>query len=177
MFCANCGTQLDEGTKFCTNCGAKTDSAQGAGPVQNVAVETPNPFANRNLRHGFTSFYLWLCVFLYIAGALTFLIDFFLLENEIRGLLYPYLSDFNVWVLIIASVLYAYAYKELINWRKAGFWMIIGLTVIMLIMNPTNINFNIYSVIGTVFPVGILFGVLQFKNAYNAKSTWEQLWG
>jgi hypothetical protein len=45
MFCQNCGSKLEEGTKFCTNCGAKQDDVQQqAAPVQTpvqTSVETP----------------------------------------------------------------------------------------------------------------------------------------
>lgn len=131
-------------------------------------------YSNRKLRHGFTSFYLWLCILCFGIAILVLLIDFFM-NGELILSFYSNMSNWDIWVMRIGVILSGYGFIKLLKWEKSGFWLIVGVTVAIFILNPTHEAVTIKSVIATVVPVGILFGVLQFKNAYNAKSTWEQL--
>jgi len=138
-------------------------------------VQAQTPFdSNKKLRHGFTSFWLWLCIIFYIIGILVLLVDF-LMDGELIAYQYPNITDFDIWVIRIVAVLYVYALKNLLNWKKSGFWLTVAVTAITIVLDPFNSGLSIYTIIGMALPVGILYGVLQFKNAYNAKSAWEQL--
>ena len=43
MFCQNCGSQIEDGTKFCENCGAPVEAASE--PVKEAPVAEPEPVA------------------------------------------------------------------------------------------------------------------------------------
>jgi len=46
MFCSNCGTKLEEGTKFCTQCGTRLDGDAGVSPAVKTAYAGTAPKKN-----------------------------------------------------------------------------------------------------------------------------------
>lgn len=44
MFCANCGKELDQDSKFCANCGAFVEVSQGANNNAYAEVNTASPY-------------------------------------------------------------------------------------------------------------------------------------
>ena len=131
--------------------------------VQNSTVQ------DRRLRHGFTSFYLWLSFLGSAAGTLFLAVDFVSGTNVFELLFTP--SD--LWLLRIYSLATSLALLNMINWKKSGFWLFCAAGVVSLFINPE--VFFVYYFIFNLISIGIIFGVLHFRNAYNAKSTWEQM--
>jgi uncharacterized membrane protein YhaH (DUF805 family) len=177
VFCPNCGSKIDDGVKFCSACGTAVNTTpQQETPVVYTAASPASNFENKRLRHGFTSFWLWSTFIGQIFSLLVFLLDW-LMDGELTGSSLPYSSSGDMWVIRIASAASAYASWRLIKWEKSGFWMFVGISVVLLFLNPYKLygdNFFIAIIVYAVI-IGALFGVLQFKNAFNAKSTWEQL--
>jgi len=181
MFCPNCGSKIDDGAKFCSSCGTACGTAVNSTPTQEtvVAYTAASPasnFENRRLRHGFTSFWLWSNLIFQLFGLLVFLLDM-LMDGNLTGDSLPYSSSGDMWVIRIASAASAYASWRLIKWEKSGFWMFIGICVALLFLNPYKLDGEGFFIAIIVYAaiIGALYGVLQFKNAFNAKSTWEQL--
>ena len=75
MYCNNCGTQIDDGTKFCPGCGASQTGAAFQQPVINVINNNTNTNTNTNVGKGYhyqhkskwVAFFL--CLFLGYLGA------------------------------------------------------------------------------------------------------------
>jgi hypothetical protein len=142
-------------------------------PIQ--VVQRDDTFSNKRLRHGFTSFWLWLMFICYILVAVILWGDLFLNGGQLSEEAFPYLSNPELWVLRITVLLLAFAAKGIIfDWNKSGFWMIVGGSVVSIFLSPTEEDL-LGLIIGQAIVIGILFCVLLFKNAFNAKSTWEQL--
>jgi hypothetical protein len=176
MFCPNCGSKIDDGAKFCSSCGTAVNTTPPETPVVYTPASPASNFGNRRLRHGFTSFWLWSSFIFGILGLIVFLLDL-LMDGNLTGDSLAYSSSGDMWVIRIASAASAYAYWLLIKWEKSGFWMLIGIGVVSLFLNPWKFDGENLLIVIFVCAViiGALFGVLQFKNAFNAKSTWEQL--
>jgi hypothetical protein len=198
QFCTFCGTAVHAATAVITGHEAPAlppvpfQNRQEAGarpPVmqpfqQQINIHLPpesEPRAdieNRRLRHGFTSFWLWIIFIANIAGLLALLIDFFS-DGEFMAEWFHGSSDFDKWVIRIACILSFWAAKKLLfDWEKSGFWLTVIVNVVFIFLNPLKQNEEDFytGIIIQAVSIGILFGVLQFKNAYNAKSTWEQLY-
>ena len=140
----------------------------------NTTVQNNQP--ERRLRHGFTSFYLWLSFL--SSAAMTF---FWFIELMSDGSLFSSLgvfiplSSFNLWVTRISSLVTTLALHGMINWKRSGFWWFCVVAAVSAFLNPFGTDFTVYYLIANAISIGILYGVLHFKNAYNAKSTWEQM--
>ena len=118
-FCSNCGVNLEEGVKFCSDCGNAIGKGKRS-PVQNqepspAIVETVQPSGHRKLRHGFTSFWLWLGLIGYGLMVLLFAIDLFFLDNEIFEEFSG--KGFRGGIPFLIGLV---AFYKLINWERWG---------------------------------------------------------
>jgi peptidoglycan/LPS O-acetylase OafA/YrhL len=91
------------------------------------------------------------------------------------------LGETPFWFLLISLALCfwgAHSLKRLMkDWEKGGFWhfcvVTLALQIITIIFAPGTTTFG--SLIGSIIMLGITYGVLRLHNAFNAKTTWEQL--
>ncbi|MDR0312191.1 MAG: zinc ribbon domain-containing protein, partial [Treponema sp.] len=175
MFCTNCGGKRNEGAKFCPSCGTAANAVRETPVVYTPpSTELVVNIGNKRLRNGFTSFWLWLSFILCSLALLILLADFFVLHNEMIVQMIPHSSNLEEWIFRIVCILLFWGYKQLLfDWSKSGFWMVVIASAVFIFLYPLDNLLGVF--IAQVAAVGILFGVLQFKNAYNAKSTWEQL--
>ena len=221
-FCGNCGAQLPNDVLFCGNCGTKQEELPPAtqlvqyeqtpyeppssspspvsvynqifiapAPAQNASVP-PSTGAERKLRHGFTSFWLWLHYIWNIVGFL-FLIILFLLYNEyeevIEGVIeelseiilyfFPALLSLKTllyWSIAVMAATIFGLWKIIKKWQRSGFYWLVAANsvtiVITLIYLPSNVISTIWN---SAIYIGLTYLILRLRNGYNAKSTWEQL--
>ena len=195
IFCGACGKQLTAGSQFCDICGTMVGAPMpnAAGGVQNFIPQGhPSAYQSdpeRKLRHGFTSFVLWLGL---LGSSITAIVYFFDLISD-GGLSIEYLGvalpSLDLWTMMLGSIVNIIGYKLLIfNWRELG-WKLIAYSAWCGVGIPAAYNFLfnrpyfmeeyfLYLVIravATAIGLAIFSGILSFRNAYNAKSTWEQL--
>jgi RNA polymerase subunit RPABC4/transcription elongation factor Spt4 len=167
--CPSCGTVLKDDAEFCKNCGeaVKGGVSRAMSPLIENTVSTIN-----RVRHGFTSFWLILGI---VSCSLSGLMYIFLYAyNSYTG----NLSFWNSYYILLGSamILELISLVLLLNWKKIGFWLLIGDVAIISILSITTAMANsnpvvqiIIAVIGTVS----FWAVLQIPK--NGKSTWEQL--
>lgn len=181
IFCNNCGTPLAAGSQFCAACGSKAGSGNNNIFVNVTAPSGQYPMPpDRKLRHGFTSFWLWI-------GFLGRLFSFIGLVVLWIAMGFPLEQEFIPFYLLIGGVGYSgLGLLGLINWDRSGFVKLtlgsvaydIGFAWIaasgLQILDIS--EFAIPMIVGEVIYLAITFGILQFKNAYNAKSAWEQMY-
>jgi hypothetical protein len=139
-------------------------------PVQSPPENKPE----RKLRHGFTSFYLWIG---YLFGWLAFLFviaDVALGDLRLLASIFPLSSSFDLWVIRILMVTWCLSFGIILDWKRSGFWWYSASMVAYSFLDPVKGGI-LGNLIGSAVSIGILYGVLHFHNAYNAKSTWEQL--
>jgi hypothetical protein len=155
-------------------------------PAQSVPSVVQAVKEERRLRHGFTSFVLWLFrigSWLATLGAgfdilcqLGFFAELTVFGSEggfLAGL-YPLSSSFNLWLIRIIVFFTPLPIEQLFKWKRSGFWLYVFLSAASAIFNPIKEEI-VGSLIFAVISIGILYGILQIHNAYNAKTTWEQL--
>jgi hypothetical protein len=176
-FCSNCGSKIEDGVKFCQGCGTPVAAPQTAQtPVPDIQQPFPQQTAETNaasgittpekMRHGFTTFWLWLGI---IGSIIIGIIP--ILDGNFAGGIY-YLVD-------------AIPYIALLKWKKWGFGTFICLCFWPIIWPPvTNIQTAyelgmppaLFGILVLAIGTAILFGVLKLKGR-NGKSAWEQLEG
>ena len=170
MTCIKCGHELNEGLKFCTKCGIE---------ITNICK---NNFVRK--RHGFTTFWLFYKLITSIIGTLGFLSLLISIDNEI-------LNHNEFFIVFILFLIYIIGFLLLLLWKKMGFWIFIGTSVIniiyCLIIVTDSINKLIDSIgigslgiivaiiltLPTLIDLAIMWGVLHLRK--NGKNTLEQL--
>ena len=154
----------------------KTSSSKGkrttTAKVSNASPASPNAAPEIKIRHGFTSFWLWLMLILCISNLI------YNIYNIIGGI------QSSVTILLIWPIISILALITLMfAWSRSGF----SLFIIFSLINGFHsyieywdysrnfiINLFIGFAVSAIIP-SITYGVLHLKNPYNAKSTWEQL--
>ena len=211
MFCNQCGKQLNEGARFCSGCGTKLEVLEQPEQHTNPSpppYNTPNqynapytdpkadPFHGRKFRHGFTSFYLWLNLIITGCQLLWAVIVWIINEFDAfytildLSLTWEY-GAWGFWIYLGILGLNAYNTRNIIQYRRSGFYGLIGVAVISSFVDIGNVGPIINLLFGIAFGIDdgyfifnlivyglsilITFGILKIKNAYNAKSTWEQM--
>jgi predicted amidophosphoribosyltransferase len=154
-FCSKCGAEITDGIRFCPKCGNAVNSTI-RGTVNTTDRE----------RHGFTSFWLILSLIfnLFAAATSLFYPEWLAEYSEISSGLMM-LSGF---LLIIGSI----ECILLLCWKKIGFWILIGNSVISMIINLVD-GENIGMVLFGLVSILIWWAILQIRK--NGRSTWEQL--
>jgi hypothetical protein len=139
---------------------------------QQVNTATPQ-FQNQataKLRHGFASFWLWLCYIGNIIGSITTVVSI-VFWNDIEPWLLGFVSKDLVFISCISCVASSVCLRQILHWKKWGFWGLVLIQIGLMIFS----RFELRSIISAAISMGIIWGVLHFRNAYNAKTAWEQL--
>jgi hypothetical protein len=138
----------------------------------NIAMPQVQNQTNAKLRHGFASFWLWLC---YIGSIIVSIISIgiFIFWDDL-ALLYS-LSDLvtknQMLVSCICSVANLVCFRKILDWKKWGFWGLIPIQIVSLLFFGGGLG----TVFSTILYIGIIWAILHFRNAYNAKTAWEQM--
>jgi hypothetical protein len=155
MFCSKCGTEITDEVQFCPKCGSSVNS---------TVVNTVNTIDRK--RHGFTSFWLIFSLISFVISGSIYLFTPQLMTqyyNVSSGLLMLY--GIISMAGIIGNIL-------LLCWKKIGFWIFIGISVVSLLLNMV-IGLNIVQSLFGLIGIAIMWGVLHIRK--NGKTTWEQL--
>jgi len=165
--CSACGTLIEEGGGFCANCGkpVKGQTAPAYAP-QAASVQYT---ANR-VRHGFTSFWLILGVVTSSIAGLVYLI-LSCLPDAVAAM-GMYMSPMVLMATGAAMIAEVVCLVLLLKWKKIGFWMLLGVVGIVLIINLAE-GGNVAQIMFAILGTGAFWGVLQIPK--NGKTTWEQL--
>ncbi|MCL2442884.1 MAG: hypothetical protein FWD13_05390 [Treponema sp.] len=155
--------------------------------TQNVSdnnnYQQSSPYApGIKVRHGFTSFILWLGFIGIIIYLLVLGFDF-ITNGDFRAEYFPWLlelDNIDIWALRIQFILCFFAlYSLIFDWKKSGFalyvFVIIASFIYGLVRENINREYLFIYIIGYVIGIYILYGILKIKNAYIGKSTWDQL--
>jgi hypothetical protein len=145
-------------------------------PNQAAFVQPPpGNKPERKLRHGFTTFYLWVGrIFGILASLFVFVVEYFL--EDVWQLVVALLpsSSFYLWVIRILMVADWISFELILRWKRSGFWLYSASMIAFSFLIPGEGGILV-NLISSAISIGILYGVLHFHNAYNAKTTWEQL--
>ena len=69
MFCANCGTENDDGVTFCSNCGKSTNGEANSSIKENAQVDAGGILGfTKNAFRGFMGFILWINLIVFTVG-------------------------------------------------------------------------------------------------------------
>jgi membrane associated rhomboid family serine protease len=153
MLCEKCGTEIGDDVQFCPKCGFNIR------PVTTVNV-------NERKRHGFTTFWLILSLISFIISGGSYLFSTETIAQNLNTsneliMLFGFVSM----VGIIGDIL-------LLCWKKIGFWIFIGISVVSLILNM-KIGLTIVQSLFGLIGLAIMWGVLHIRK--NGKTAWEQL--
>ena len=129
---------------------------------------------NEKTRHSFTTFWLY---FGLIINSI-FIILYFFFQNTIRN--YIGLTSMRCMIAGVCSIILGLGYSLLLKWKKIGFWLIISVAVINIIIyciifsiGTGKFYFETDTIVGSIIGPIILFFILKIKK--NDKSTWMQL--
>lgn len=161
---------------------------------QQININIPNQQANNvsannniKIRHGLTSFWLWLGLIGNIFNLITiililFLYSYLMLEHdwifEIMILFNPlFASDVWIFILMVITIIGIIGLWKIIKkWKRSGFYIFVFFCVVnyifILVLMPSSGFY--YIVQCGVYPV-LTYCILRIRNNYNNKSTWEQL--
>jgi uncharacterized membrane protein SpoIIM required for sporulation len=156
MFCSKCGAEIGDDVRFCPKCGTAISSVTG-----NVARGT-----DRN-RHGFVTFWLVLgVIFGPIAGLMCFATPYSIAQY------YPKASYSSIMSMGIISLADTVACILMLCWKKIGFWLWLGLSVVSIIIS-IGVGISIGYILSSFVGIAIMWGILHIRK--NGKTTWEQL--
>jgi predicted nucleic acid-binding Zn ribbon protein len=154
MVCVRCGTQVASGSKFCPKCGDVIQSIRQ--------------------RHGFTSVWLIFSLIGFAFSGIQYLLllhipgDFFQMIREAINI-----SDEFIILLGIISLAGIAADVLLLKWKKIGFWILCGVSVVSFVVNMIALKENILLNFLGLLGIAVMWGVLHISK--DGKNTWEQL--
>jgi hypothetical protein len=148
-----------------------TVPSQAASATQQP-THTEWPNRNIRLRHGFTSFWLWLNFLALVISGLIIVLAFMIIDDADFN--YYYSIDKGSLIFLLPSLgtgLYG-LWNIIKNWKQSGFMYyvishILGLIWVFLSSRSSFVGMIITSIIG----IGITYWTLKIRNSYNAKST------
>jgi predicted nucleic acid-binding Zn ribbon protein len=153
MFCEKCGAEIGDDAQFCPRCGFN---------VRPIIAEN----VNKRRRHGFTTFWL----------------TFSLISFTITGMVYLYFSEAIAQYVDVSSELLIFLSLVsmagivgnvlLLCWKKIGFWIFIGISIVSFIINM-RMGLNIAQSLSGIIGIAIMWGVLHIHK--DDKTAWEQL--
>jgi hypothetical protein len=156
MYCVKCGGEIADDVQFCPKCGTAVKSA----------VEITANISERR-RHGFTSFWLILgLIGCFIVGSI------YLFSPNLIGQYYVNASKGLIMLFGIISMANIICYILLLCWKRIGFWIFIGTSIVSLPLNMA-IGLNIGQTLSGLIGLVILWGILHIRK--NGKTAWEQL--
>ncbi|MGN0213332.1 MAG: hypothetical protein ACI4AH_00810 [Muribaculaceae bacterium] len=158
--CPFCGKETLVAFSKCRHCGQKLPTRE------EIAEKT---VIRQKKRAGFTTFWLWLGV---VVNSLLTIAYFATIFTQ-KGLWSAYdpMSS-RIYGFVTSGVL-VLGYLALIKWKRFGFFILIFMGVLSLMMNMFDggqVSFATFSPITSLL---VLYVVLQIKK--NGKSCWEQL--
>ena len=155
MFCSKCGAEISNEIQFCSKCG---------NAVNSTSMDTANTTDRK--RHGFTSFWL---IFSLITNAIVGATYLFFPGTIIQTL---NTSGNLIMILGIISIIGIIGNVLLLCWKKIGFWIAVGISIVSLVVNFV-IGLNIGQILFGLVGIVVLWGVLHIRK--NGKTAWEQL--
>ena len=160
MKCPNCGKEIASDSIFCEYCGAKVNN--------NIPNESASTEPLR--RNGFVTFWLW---FIIVVNAIVTIYNIY----QVSQVYYWYYGIYSFLLILpiffnIANICGAWA---LLKWKKFGFWIILAVALINLILT---LSFSggyipIYPLLGSILGPFILILVLQITK--DGRSCWSLL--
>ena len=173
MYCYKCGKELQDRAIFCSYCGTNQNESGASYSSSAVNHENKENTENRpKERHGFVTFWLVFGICFGIYG----LIDSFSgSTNSFYNVLklFNLMSDIQRTFLTIQSIVYIVSYFLLLNWKKIGFWLIVGTDALSaFILSGSGGGILLWLVFLAIKDV-FLFGILSIRK--NGISCWEQL--
>lgn len=158
--CPSCGNNTPAVLTRCKHCGERLPQNRGLKATEVYQIKK---------RAGFTTFYLWLGLVLNSIMGIAYFATIF----TRKGLWSAYDPMYTRIYGLVSSAILFYGYLSLLRWNKIGFYILILMAGISLVMNFIGggaISFP------TFFPIissMILYAVLQIRK--NGSSCWEQL--
>jgi hypothetical protein len=162
MFCGKCGQEIEEGAEFCGNCGNKINTDKSSSSQNGYSDQTTT-----RMRHGFTSFWLIFGIIVCSLAAI-----FYLFLSNLFDELYIYMPPGLIAINGVAMLVQIVGLSLLLSWKKIGFWILIGVSAISLLVGLAS-GGSPRQIIGALVGIAICWGVLQLKK--NGKTAWEQL--
>ena len=169
MVCQKCGSELLDNVQFCSKCGNAIEVKTEAGII----------LTDRK-RHGFTTFWLILSIIIPIISGITSFVSVGILPGEFDSV-----KELTVFSGIV-TISIAIGCIFLLRWKKIGFWLYAGISIIpifssvamaqkmMEIVGEQAPWWNRLSTIAwSIISIAIMWGVLHIRK--NGKTTWEQL--
>jgi hypothetical protein len=155
MFCVKCGSEIADDIQTCPKCGY----------VANLTINNSLNLPERK-RHGFTTFWLIFSIISFVLSG-----SIYLFFPKIIAQTYNTTSNL-IMIFGIFSIIGVVGNIFLLCWKKIGFWIIVGVSIVSFVLNLViglNIGQSLFGLIG----VAIMWGVLHIQK--NGKNTWEQL--
>jgi hypothetical protein len=123
------------------------------------------PVSSGKDRHGFTSFWLILCLIGNALGA-----AFLLLGSNMLSSLY---DQETLLYMGIAALVSTIAVIMILCWKKTGFWILFGAHIVSSFLTYDNGSSSIGQIAFGFISIAIVYGVLHLRR--NNKTTWEQM--
>lgn len=146
----------------CQHCGKKRP--------QNYDQEAGDPEVYQaRKRAGFTTFYLWFGLIVNTIIGLAYFATIF----TRKGLWTAYDPMYTRVYGFVASAILVLGYLLLMRWKKSGFYVLIGMAAVTLMMNLFSGETISFATFFPIISALILYAVLQIRK--NGISCWEQL--
>ena len=168
MKCPNCGAEIADNSDYCVYC---------ASPVQKAPkAEETAAGAEKPERNGFVTFWLWFIIVVQVLNIVACCAGIF--GDHFRGYRVDDMARVMLVGELIVSIVNLLGATQLLNWKKSGFWMILGMTVLRAVlgamtMAPDGASGMLIALIGPFIGVGILWAVLQISK--NGRTCWSML--
>jgi hypothetical protein len=107
-------------------------------------------------RHGFTSFWLWLCIIANVIGGFSIIF----INEEI--------NFFSIMCIAVAITIYL-----IVRWKKFGFYGFCIAQIVTIFTDDLGMGFEV-QLVTCLIQLIIIWAVLQLRNAYGV-SAWKQL--
>lgn len=158
--CPSCGKETPVVLTRCKHCVEKLPSKQNKESSEVYKIKT---------RAGFTTFYLWLGLILNSLMGIAYFATIF----TRKGLWTAYDPIYTRIYGFVSSAILFYGYLSLLRWNKIGFYILILMSGVSLVMNSIGGSTISFSTFFPIISAMILYAVLQIRK--NGSSYWEQL--
>lgn len=158
----------------CPHCGNETPSVLTRCKFCNESLppkkqRVQEPITPTKCRAGFTTFYLWLGLVLNSIMGIAYFATIF----TRKGLWSAYDPMYTRIYGFVSSAILFFGYLSLMRWNKSGFYILMAMAGVTLIMNLFAEGTVSFSTFSPIFSIMILYAVLKIHK--NGKSCWDQL--